>query len=633
MSISHRTVGAFNRRVGQRLSRRQFLLLSSAVTGGAVLAACTPAAAPKMVIQTPVALPTQQITGQEVRPTPPPDQMADEQTLVLTHPQLALNFFDPMSMGHLFHNTGAKYALWCTLVGMDANMDLFPWGATDWSFDEPNMTWTFNIREGMMFSDSTPITAGDFAYSIKRSIMHLDPEYHAEAVTAGRAGTAVTFSHVMHSDIEGVQALRDTEITAAEWEEQYGAAVSASNDLTLHIRLAYVVPENLFMGKLAYNGSQVVKQADVEAGTVDSPWFDTAATSGPFMFSEVVPDQYRVLVPNPHYGGGPTPYLQEVTLQNIEDAQTRLLAYENNEFDAIQVGESDALEYLKEDNPRHAELTTVPLAVINYTWFTSLPPLDDVHVRRALIRAIDREATVDAVFRGTARFSRTYIPDYTPGWEMPANYDEVFMSYDPDAAKQELEQSRYYDAIMSGELPIRLAFTQAFAQGTAGRLYEVYVDQWQQVLGIEVRLQQTEFEMEGMTESLQNLRTNGRGLLYADMDAWVSNVMSLYDPTGQNAYLTTDEGTKKTDVLACARIEDAQDEARFIQLWKDAGRELDQETRLQMYQEWEYLREKWAIEVPQYYPYFFVAAQPTVRDLEVTPQAGILFDKAWVAAS
>jgi hypothetical protein len=52
-----------------------------------------------------------------------------------------------------------------------------------------------------------------------------------------------------------------------------------------------------------------------------------------------------------------------------------------------------------------------------------------------------------------------------------------------------------------------------------------------------------------------------------------------------------------------------------------------------MYEEWEYLREKWAIEVPQYYPYFFVATQPTLRDLEVTPQAGLLIDKAWKAAA
>jgi peptide/nickel transport system substrate-binding protein len=633
MSISSRKLTISGKPLHRRFSRRQFLLVSGAVSGGALLAACAPAATPQMMGQEPIAVPTQQIMGQEARPTPAPDQMAADQTAVLTHPQLALNFFDPMSMGHLFHNTGAKYALWCSLVGMDREMNLFPWGATSWSFDEPNLTWTFNIREGMMFSDGTSITANDFAYSIKRSIRHLDPEFHAEEVAAGRAGSAVTFSHVMHSDIEGVQALRDAEITGAEWEEQYGDAVTATDDLTLQIRLAYMVPENMFMGKMAYNGSQVAKQADVEAGTPESPWFDTAATSGPYMFQEVVPDQYRVLVPNPHYGGGPAPYLEQVTLQHIVDAQTRLIAYENDEFDAVQVGEADALEYLREDHPRHDELTAVPLAVISYTWFVNLPPIDDVHVRRALIRSIDREQTVDAVFRGTARFSPTYIPDYTPGWEMPPNYDEVFMSFDPDEARRELEQSRYYDAIMSGELIVRLAFTQAFAQGTAGRLYEVYVDQWQRNLGIDVRLQQTEFEMEGMTESLQNVRTNGRGLLYADIDAWVSNVMALYDPAGQNAYILTDEGTRRTDIFASARIEDAQDEARFIQLWKDAARELDQEQRLRMYQEWEYLREKWAIEVPQYYPYFFVATQPSLRDLEVTPQAGLLFDRAWRAAA
>lgn len=615
----------------QRYSRRQFLLASAMVSSSAVLAACATAPLPQ-ISQTSVAVPTQQITEQAIPPTPAADQLAAEQSVMITHPQLDLNIFDPMSMGHLFHNTGAKYALWCTLVGMDKEMNLFPWGATGWSFDESSLTWTFNIRPNMKFSDGSPITAGDFAYSIKRAIKHLDPDYHAAEVAAGRAGSAVTFSNVMHSDIDGVQALRDAEINTTTWEEQFGDAVTAADDLTLKVRLAYVVPENLFMGKLAYNGSQVAKQADVEAGTPDEPWFNKASTSGPFMYKEVVPDQQRVLVPNPHYAGGAAPILQEVTLRHIADAQTRLIAYENNELDAVQVGEADALEYLKEDHPRHAELTTVPLAVISYTWFTNLPPIDDVHVRRALIRAIDREKTIEAVFRGTARFSPTYIPDYTPGWELPPNYDEVYMRYDPDAAMQELKQSRHYDAIMSGELPVRLAFTQAFAQGTAGRLYEAYVDQWKNNLGIEVKLQQTEFELEGITNSLQNVRTNGRGLLYADIDAWVANVMSLYDPAGQNAHLLTDDGKNKTDVFASARIEDAQDEVRFTQLWKEAAKELDQAKRLQMYQEWEYLREKWAIEVPQYYPFFFVATQPSVRDLQVTPQAGLLFDRSWRAA-
>jgi len=634
---------------GKKVSRRRFLLTGASAAGAAALAACQPAATPQVVekivketvevevtkvvkeiVKETVVVPTQEIVERVVTATPEPERMSATQRLVMQGP--GEGNFDPMSMGHWFANSGLKPALWCTLVGMDKDLNLYPWGAEKWDWDEERLTWTFYIRKGMKFSDGSPITAKDFEYSIKRSIKHIDPDFHAQEIEAGRCGSTPTFGHMMCSDVAGIQELRDGEITAAEWEEQYGDAVKAVDDFTLEIRLAYVVPETLFMGKMAYNGSQCVKQENVEAGTPDSVWYENPVTSGPFMQQSHVVDQYRVLVPNPHYAGGEPPILKEVTMRMIADAQTRLIAYENNELEVIQLAEADALEFAKEDHPRHNELMSTPSAVITYTWFVNLPPIDDVHVRRALIRAIDRERTVESVFRGTAKYSPTYIPDYTPGWEMPPNYDEVYMAYDPEEAMRELKQSRYYDDIMSGTRPVRLRFTQGMAQTSGGRLYEAYVEQWKNNLGIEVKMQQSEFEMEGVKESLQNVRTNARGLLYADIDAWVGNVMATYDPAGQYAYLFTDNWTKKSDVFACARIEDPEDEARFTQMWKEAARTLDPEKRLKMYQEWEYLREKWAIEVPQYYSLFFVAVQPWVKDIQITPQWGILFDRAWIAA-
>ncbi len=635
----------------KRLTRRHFLLASAATAGGAVLAACGAAGTPQVVekvvttvvekevttvvkeiVKETVVVATQQIVEKEVvvTATPSADEMSATQRITIQGPQGEGNS-DPMSMGHWFSNSGIKPALWCTLVGLDKDLNIYPWGAENWSFDEPTMTWTFYIRKGMKFSDGSDITAGDFAYSMKRAIKHIDPDYHAAEVAEGRAGNTATFAHVMLSDVDGVAAIRGAEITAEQWEEEFGDAITAVDDFTLALRVANMVPEALLMGKLAYNGSQVVKQENVEAGTPDVPWYENPVSSGPFAVQSHLIDQYWVLVPNEFYGGGEAPLLQEATLRILPDAQTRLIAYENSELDAVFLGEADALEYLKPEHPRNSELEMKPFAIISYTWFVNLAPIDDVHVRRALMRAIDREKTVEAVFRGTAKFSPTYIPEYTPGWEVPSNYDEVYLSYDPTAALDELKQSRYYDDIMSGTLPIRLAFSQAFAQGSGGRLYEAYADQWKNNLGVEVKLQQTEFDLEGVKESLQNVRTNGRGMLYVDIDAWVGNVMSMYDPAGPYYYLMTDNWTKKSDVAAMARIEDADDEARFTQLWQEAAIELDAEKRLAMYQEWEYLREKWAIEVPQYYPFSAVATQPWVKDLDLTPQNGLLMHRAWVA--
>jgi len=626
----------------KRLTRRHFLLAGAAAAGGAVLSACAATPTPqviekevtkvvKEIVKETVIVPTQQIIEKEVvvTATPSAEEMSDTQRIVLQGPQGEGNF-DPMTMGHWFSNAGIKPALWCTLVGMDENMNLYPWGAEKWSWDEENLTWTFYIRKGMKFSDGSPITAKDFAYSIKRSIKDLDPDYHVQEQEAGRAGPLVSFAHMMCNDIDGVRDLRDGTITAEQWEDQYGDAVSAVDDFTLAIRCAYVVPENLFMGKMAYNGSQCVKQENVEAGTPDQVWYENPVTSGPFMLESHVIDQYWTLVRNPHYGGGEPAILTEAKHMILPDAQTRLIAYENKELDAIFLAEADALEYVKEDHPRHAELMSTPLAVIVYVWMFNLPPIDDLHVRRALIRAIDREKTVEAVFRGTAKFSPTYIPDYTPGWELPANYDEVYMTYDPAAAADEFKQSEYYDDIMSGALPIRLSFTAGMEQTSGGRMWEAFVDQWKTNLGIDVKLQQTEFELEGQMSSRYNLASNGRGLLYADTDAWVGNVMDMYDPTGSWGRLKVGPEGKLTDILTLPRMSE-EDDARFTETWKVGGAIIDKAERLKLYQEWEYLREKWAIEVPLYYPLTFAARQPWVKDLRLTPQNGLHIDRAWIA--
>ena len=53
---------------------------------------------------------------------------------------------------------------------MDVNNKPVPGVATDWSLSEDGLTWTFNLRKDAKWSDGSPVTAGDFEYSLKTPI-------------------------------------------------------------------------------------------------------------------------------------------------------------------------------------------------------------------------------------------------------------------------------------------------------------------------------------------------------------------------------------------------------------------------------------------------------------------------------
>ena len=62
-------------------------------------------------------------------------------------------------------DTGAFDKFSDSLVVLNNNMEIIPSAATSWSVSEDGRTWTFNLREGQMWSDGTPVTAHDWVES------------------------------------------------------------------------------------------------------------------------------------------------------------------------------------------------------------------------------------------------------------------------------------------------------------------------------------------------------------------------------------------------------------------------------------------------------------------------------------
>jgi peptide/nickel transport system substrate-binding protein len=161
------------------------------------------------------------------------------------------------------------------------------------------------------------------------------------------------------------------------------------------------------------------------------------------MVSEWVADSHVTLERNPHFMGTP-PQFDRVTFRILPDDQTRFLAMQTGEIDGTFVVPTTALEQWR----AVANVIDFP----SYIWRgltldLETAPLDDVHVRRALNYAVNKEALAGGLLAGLAVPSTTVndpgiFEGVLPADEVAAAYAKLdAFPYDVAKAKEELAQS------------------------------------------------------------------------------------------------------------------------------------------------------------------------------------------------
>src|SRR5215204_4667363 len=115
------------------------------------------------------------------------------------------------------------------LTRLDTNLETVPAAAESWEYNEDATQITFHLREGLKYSDGTPLTAENFRYAVERTC---DP------VTAGEY-QGILFEIAGCADFAGLAL--DEEGNAREYTpEEYEVAksalgITAVDDRTLHI--------------------------------------------------------------------------------------------------------------------------------------------------------------------------------------------------------------------------------------------------------------------------------------------------------------------------------------------------------------------------------------------------------------
>lgn len=253
------------------------------------------------------------------------------------------------------------------LLTEDIDAKPIPGQAKSWDISEDSLTYTFHLRDGIKWSDGTPVTAGDFVFALRRL---MDP------------ATAAEYAYLQYP-IKNAKAINSGEISDLT---QLG--VEAVDDRTLKITLE--APTPYFLGALTHQTAYPVPKYVVEAKGDDWVKIGNIVTNGPYRPIEWVPGSHVKTEKNPEYYGTADLKIDNVIFYSLEDNSAALKRYRAGEFDILTDFPKDQYQWLQENHPGEARVA--PFAGLYYYVMNSTkPPLDDVRVRQALSMAVNRE--------------------------------------------------------------------------------------------------------------------------------------------------------------------------------------------------------------------------------------------------
>lgn len=311
--------------------------------------------------------------------------------------------FDPLKVED-DASVAIRYLTGGTLVRLNRQTQaLEPELAQSWKISNDGRQITFHLRSGISFSDGTPFSAEDVAYTVQQL---MDPALHSPTGDAFRSGSGRVETKV----------ISPTEISIT------------------------------FPALVAGLDRQFDQVAILSA---HSPKKEMAVL-GPFVVADYKPGATLLLKRNPNYWktdekGHKLPYLDSITLDIQPNRDVEMLRFKRNGIDLINSLDSEYYDRLAETSPELVhdagpsldseqmwfnEVLKAPLPAYKKAWFRSQT------FRRAVSAAINRDDLAKVVFRGHAQPAVGPVSPANKFW-----FDSKLKpaSYSPETALKALE--------------------------------------------------------------------------------------------------------------------------------------------------------------------------------------------------
>lgn len=430
-----------------RVKLRRFLCLAAALAlAAASLSACAPGRQDADTEQTQAASSEPDVSRFVSAVEDEPDTVDFQCTTI--HYTVATNVFD-------------------RLVEMendaDGNMKIVPSLAKSWEVSEDGCAYTFHLRENVLFSNGSPLTASDVLYTLTRLLTHPN-----------------SCNKDIADPILGAEQLEKDESDRLE-----GFTLLGDMDFTLTLKQ----PFEAFLACLSMPGASILDEESTTAAG-DRFGLDPAYTigTGPFILWQWEPGKGMMFKANPDCWSG-APRCDGVSLLFMAEPEEIRAAFENGEMDILDLDEVDnAAEFYFHGDIYQERLQAVQRIGITYIALNeSIAPLHNVQVRKALQLALNRTMLLDAVYSGRGALENAIFPHGLYGYnpELPE------IPYDPDAAKALLEEAGYPDGF-DLQVSVKSSSTQWEMV-----LMEMAVEMWKKI-GVRAKIQvmdESEFMM------------------------------------------------------------------------------------------------------------------------------------------
>jgi peptide/nickel transport system substrate-binding protein len=336
---------------------------------------------------------------------------------------------DPLLSSSLYDRE-VMYNIYDRLVDVDAKNNVVPDLATSWTFSSPT-TVVFTLRSDVQFQDGTPFNADAVVFNINRILTHKTSPRHSEIST-----------------VSSVQAVDAT-----------------------HVQFNLSKPFSPLLAALSDRAGMILSPAAIQSlgsGLANAP---TNAGSGPFTFTTWVKGDHLTITRNPHYwqkdsSGTALPYLNTITYHPITNESVMFTNLETSTINVAQVLAPSDTQAAK-SNPSLVYHQIPGLSFNGFMLNVKSAPLNNVHVRRAIEWAVNRQEIVTSVLDNIGVVAQGPIPPSS--WAYSASIAPY--SNNVSNAKSELQQagmtSASFTLLISSGSPLNAQEAQFLQQELA----------------------------------------------------------------------------------------------------------------------------------------------------------------------
>ena len=357
------------------------------------------------------------------------------------------------------------------LVNFGPDLEPVPGFAESWTQSDDGLTWTFKMREGMLWSDGEPATAEDARWTLQFVLDGLASE-------DGFIGLGYLDPYAANAGVTKVEAPDATTLVVT---------TDRPNDQVLKMYVP-ILPKHVWDGQTV---------ATVSDFTNDPP----VVGSGPYQAVEWQTGQFVRFEKNPNYWKDFTG-ADEIIIQVFSSADTMVQALRTGQLDYARGVNADQFDALKtEPNIVTVDATANGWSQLGFNTYgtgtgksiagggPSTPALLDQAFRDALGYAIDRELLVDRVLGGYGVPGTTHVAPFQVKWHVEPDNPRTF---DLELAKQKLDAAGYVlrgaDRLDKDGNPISLRLVMPDSESTYPAAAQ-FIQDWFGELGIKVSTQ------------------------------------------------------------------------------------------------------------------------------------------------